>query len=140
MLTTLAPEKQGSGIVGSHRGEAKTASKTLLVATICSVDGSAKILEQLDKAYIVDKTNQLDADLANFLYYSWKKEVSVEHFILGFHTQVDKMASVSMDEKVNERLLLCQEDLQYHDKHVAIGAASGSYLVQNVSATMRDIY
>ena len=80
-LTTLSTTKHGPAVVGRLHGEAKTAAKTLSTEEICREGGVELILERLDKAYAVDKTNQLDSDLADFLDYSWKKELSVEHFI-----------------------------------------------------------
>lgn len=139
-LTTLPSIKHGPAIVGRLQGEAKTSAKTIKVDVICAEGGVEKILERLDKAYAVDKTNQLDADLADFLDYSWKKELSVEHFISGFHTRVDKISQLNLDDKLKGHLLLRQADLAYNEKHVVVGAASGSYEVQHISAALRNIY
>lgn len=49
------------------------------------------ILQQLDKAYAIDRNDMVDNDLADFLDYTRKKEVSVEQFISGFHNPVDKI-------------------------------------------------
>ena len=71
-LTSLSPAKHGPAIIGRLLGEAKTAAKTLSIDDICGDKGVSLILERLDKAYAVDKSNQLDTDLANFLDYTWK--------------------------------------------------------------------
>ena len=104
-LTSLVANKHGPAIVGRLSCEAKTADKTLSPDDICGDKGVTLILERLDKAYAVDKSNQLDADLADFLDYSWRKNVSVEHFISGFHTRVDKIASLHLDDKLKGHLL-----------------------------------
>lgn len=139
-LTTLPAEKHGPAVVGRLHGEAKTAAKTLPAESICKEGGVDLIMKRLDKAYAIDKTNQLDADLADFLDYSWKKEVSIEHFISGFHTRVDKISSLNLDDKLKGHLMLRQADLEYQEKHVVIGAASGSYDVNHISAALRNIY
>lgn len=53
--------------MGRIQGEAKTAAKTLRTQEFCRECGADLILERLDKAYTVDKTYQLDNDLADFL-------------------------------------------------------------------------
>lgn len=63
----------------------KTAAKTISAAEIFSEAGLKLTLRRLDKAYAIDKMNTLDADIADFLDYSWKKELNVRHFISGFH-------------------------------------------------------
>lgn len=139
-LTTLPREKHGPAIIGRLQGEAKTAAKTLSTAEICRPEGIDLVLQRLDKAYAIDKTNQLDQDLADFLDYSWKKEVSVEHFISGFHTRVDKIAELNLNDKLKGHLLLRQAGLIQQERHVVVGAASGSYDVNHISAALRNIY
>lgn len=68
-LTTLPSEKHGPAIVGRLLEEAKTAAKTLDTDAICRPGGATLISELLDKAYAMDKTNQLDNNLAAFLDY-----------------------------------------------------------------------
>ena len=91
-LTTLPSAKHGATIVGRLQGEAKTAAKTIWANEICSECDIELILERLYKAYSIDKTNQLDAYLADFVDYSWKKELSVEQFSSCFHTWVYKIS------------------------------------------------
>ena len=139
-LTTLPPEKHGPAIIGRLQGEAKTAAKTLSTEEICRDGGADRIIERLDKAYAIDKTNQLDIDLADFLDYIWNKEVSVEYFISGFHTRVDKISDLNLDDKLKGHLLLRQADLVQHERQVIVGAASGSYDVSRISAALRNVY
>lgn len=93
-LATLPFEKHGPAIIGCLQGDAKTTGKTLSTQQICRPSGVVLIFERLDKAYAIDKTNQLDQDLADFLHYSWRKEVSVGHFVFGFHTLVDRISDL----------------------------------------------
>ena len=135
-----AASKQGPAIIGRLHGEAKTAAKTLDTDEVCAAGGVDLILERLDKAYAVDVSNQLDTDLADFLDYTWKKEFSVEHFISGFHTRVDKISSISLDDKLKGHILLRQAQLAENEKHIIVGVASGSYDVKDISTALRNIY
>ncbi len=69
------------------------------VAVITGRDGADNILEHLDKSYAIDATDQLDIDLATFLDFSWKNHMPVEQFIAGFHSRLDRIASLNMDAK-----------------------------------------
>lgn len=84
----------------------------------------------------------VDNDLADFLDYSWDKEVSVEHFISVFHTRMHKISDLHLDDKLKGQLLLRQADhLIQQERHVEIGSASGSYDVNRISAAaLRNIY
>jgi len=104
-LTSLEGTKQGPAIVGRLFGEAKQSAKTLGVKAISKEDGAKAILDHLEKSYGVGKTDQLDIDLANFLDYSWTKDLSVEQFVAGFHSRLDRIASLSIDDKLKGHLL-----------------------------------
>lgn len=66
--------------------------------------------------------------------------MSVEQYIAGFHSRLDKIATLNLDDKLKGHLLLRQASLQMHEKNMLIGAASGSYDVKNLTAAMRNAY
>lgn len=101
--------------------------------------GTSIILKRLEKAYGINKVNHIYHDLAEFLNYSWKKSVSVEYFISGFHARVDKIADFNLDDKLKGHIFLRQADLANHDRHVVIGTSSGLHEVNFVSAVLRSI-
>ena len=63
--------------------------------------------------YGIDKTNQLLVDLEDFLEYLSKKELSVEHFISGFHTRVGNISQLNLEEKLNGHILLRQAEIAF---------------------------
>jgi len=131
-LTSLDETKRGSALIARLSGEAKASATSLGTETIFSKTGVTSILEKLDKLYQLDKTDQLDIDLTTFLDYTWKSNFSVEQFIAGFHTRLDKISSLKLDEKLKGHLLLRQAGLDTHSRNMIIGAASGSYDVKEV--------
>lgn len=133
-------DKHGTDIIDGLQGEAKTAEKTLSTEDICRKGGANLIFERLEKAYEIEKVKKLDHELEEFLDYSWNRSVSIEHLISGFHTRLDKIAELSLDEKIKGRVLLRQTDLADHDRHVVIGASSGRYEVKFVSDALRNIF
>lgn len=66
--------------------------------------------------------------------------MSMEQFISGFHSRVDKIASRKIEDQLKGHILLRQANLPNHDKHVIIGAASGSYDVKSISAALRSVF
>lgn len=139
-LTSLDSSKQGPALVGRLSGEAKASAKSVPLEKICDTDGVAHILARLDKSYAVDSVNQLDADLASFLDYSWNKSSSVEQYIAGFHSRLDKVVSLNLDDKLKGHLLLRQAALTPQEKNMLVGAASGNYDVQRLTAALRNAY
>lgn len=69
-ITTLSAIKHGLGIIDRLQSEAKTAAKPIEVGIICREGCVELTLKRLDKSYTVEKTNQLDVDLTDFLDYT----------------------------------------------------------------------
>jgi len=139
-LTSLDETKRGSALIARLSGEAKASATSLGTETIFSKTGVTSILEKLDKLYQLDKTDQLDIDLTTFLDYTWKSNFSVEQFIAGFHTRLDKISSLKLDEKLKGHLLLRQAGLDTHSRNMIIGAASGSYDVTSIANSLRQAF
>lgn len=137
--TSLPASKHRLAIVGHLHEEAKIPKRPLQPKV--RMEGSLGVIpERLDKAYAVGRTNQLDAVLADFLDYIWREELRAGHFISGFRIRDEIITSRILDENLKGNFLLCQADLHYHEIHVVIGTASGSYDVTQISATLRNIY
>jgi len=138
--TSVAETKRGVALIGRLYGEAKSSAKSLGTAVIFAADGAKKILDHLDSLYRVDETDQLDSDLASFLDYSWDHKISVEAFIAGFHSRLDKLTELNLDSKLQGHLLLRQAGLDFQSKNVIVGAASGSYEVRSIANSLRQAY
>lgn len=76
-----ARNKAMSGHIGRLSGEAESSAMALGIDVIAANDGETKIMEHLDKSYAIDASNQLDIDLADFLDFTWPKNITVEQFI-----------------------------------------------------------
>eukprot|EP00171_Calliarthron_tuberculosum_P005577 IDg5577t1 len=139
-LTTLPAEKHGAALIGRLSGEAKAAAKTLSISEITSELGVNKILQHLDKSYAVNKTDQLDLDLASFLDFTWNVHKPVEQFIAGFHTRLDRIAELNINNKLKGHLLLRQAGLDHNARSMIVGAASGSYEVDTIATALRQMY
>eukprot|EP00171_Calliarthron_tuberculosum_P023568 IDg23568t1 len=139
-LTTLDNKKHGPALIGRLSGEAKAAAKTIPIAEITSEGGVTTILQRLDKSYAINKTDQLDADLAIFLDFTWNGRSPVEQFIAGFHNRLDRIAELNMSSKLKGHILLRQASLEHQARSLIVGAASGSYEVEHISAALRQAY
>lgn len=108
-------------------------------AQICREERIDLVLHCMDKAYAMDKVNELDSDIVEFPEYTLRKEFGVDHTISEFHTRVEKVLELNLSDKL-KGLLLQEANLDYYDKHILIGALSGSYVVHRVSAALSSIY
>lgn len=127
-------------MIGRLSGESKASAKSLPVEILCAEGGVNKKLKKLDKSYAVDTANQLYAYLARFLDYSFKKSLTIEQYIAGFHSRLDKIATLNLDNKLKVYLLLHQATFPQHHKNMIVGAASGSYDVMRLTASLLDAY
>ena len=125
---------------GRLSGEAKAAVKAIGVDVICSEAGGMKILEQLDKLYGVDSADQLDMDLAEFLDFYWKQPMSVEDYIAGFHSRLDKLSELNMNDKLKGHLLLRQAGLERNTRNRIVSAAAGNYEISKIANALRQAY
>eukprot|EP00171_Calliarthron_tuberculosum_P018452 IDg18452t1 len=139
-LTTLPKEKHGAALIGRLSGEAKNAAKMIAMTDIMSSAGAQKILEHLDKSYAASKTDQLDLDLDSFLEFIWSDNQSVDQFVAGFRTRLDKIAELNIDSKFKGHLLLRQAGLDKGARNMIIGSTSGSYEVDKISSALRLMY
>lgn len=85
-LTSLPSTKRGPALVGRLSGESKASAGTLVIKDLYDEDGVDLLLVHLDKSFAVDPVNEMNADLATFLDFPWRQEISVEQFIAGFNS------------------------------------------------------
>lgn len=78
--------------------------------------------------------------LARFLENTWNKEVSVENFISGFRTNVEKISNLSSSHKLKRDFLLPQADLPQHKQRAMIGAARGNYDANRIRTALGNVY
>lgn len=125
-LTTISPERQGAALIGRLYGEGKVSTTTLQLEDVCAPDGIERLLIHLDQSYGVDANNQLNTNLAAFLNYSWRPELTVDQFIAGFNARLDRIACLKFDEVVKGHLLLRLSGLTPSEHNIILAASAGS--------------
>lgn len=126
--TKLDPSKSGLALIGCLSGEANSSAITIGADVIDSITGATIFLDHWNKSYSIDTVDQLENYLAAFLDYTWKGNISMEQYIVGFHSRLDRMYNLAMDYELKGHLLLLQADLDDHTRNMVVGAASGEYL------------
>lgn len=66
--------------------------------------------------------------------------MTVEHFIAGFHSRIDKIADLQIDDKLKGHLLLKAAALDYYTKNIIVGTAAGNFEISCVSSALRQVY
>ena len=92
MLTSSPKIKQETAIIGRLYGEARLSARTIDIKDITSQDSVEYMLDQLDKSYGLIKTDLIDLDLADFIIYTWNSKLTIEKFIAGFYTRLEKIS------------------------------------------------
>lgn len=62
----------------------------------------------------------------------------MDKFVIGFHSRLEMILSLSLDEKLEGHTLRRQAILDQHNRNVIIGSAGGNYSLQSISAALRN--
>ncbi len=84
ILTELDKKKQALAIHLSLSGKSCEISSELLVSVLNSDDGVAKLLERLDKAFLLDKNHRAFIAYQKFERFRQPKEMSIQNYITKF--------------------------------------------------------
>lgn len=66
--------------------------------------------------------------------------MTVEQYISGFHSRLDKVASLKFDNNLKGHIVLHQAVLPTHEKTMLVGAASGSYDILHLTEELRNAF
>ena len=108
IATDLATEKQGAALLLSLEGEAQSAALRVPEEDLKSSTGIKKVLEELDKLYLKDKTTQNLMALEDLENFKKSKNMSMAQYILQFETKLDKSKQLGItwpDDIIAFRLL-----------------------------------
>lgn len=61
-------------------------------------------------------------------------------FVVVFHTRLDKISKLDMNEELKGHLLLKHANLDTHDCNLVIGAAGGDYSLQSLATSLRNSF
>lgn len=139
-LTTIPPDRQGAALIGRLYGEAKVSATTLEVEDICSANGVQTLLTHLDRSYGVDEHNQLNAAISAFMNYTWLSTYSVDQFISGFNSRLDRVSCLGFDDSVKGHLLLKLSGLSQPDQNIVVASAGGDYSLKKISTALRNAF
>lgn len=66
--------------------------------------------------------------------------MSVEAFMVGFHSRLDKISKLDMDDDLKSHLLLNQANQDSHDRNLDVGAAGADYALQALATCLRNAF
>lgn len=121
-------------------GEAQPSAKYVGFSSIVTAEGAKLVLAKLDELYKVGETTQLDRDLAEFLDYRWSNKQSIEPYIAGFFTRLDKIAPLQLDGKLKGHLLLRNAHLNEHSRNMVFSASFGKYDAASMTRAVRTVF
>lgn len=139
-MTTVIPERRAPTIIGQLTGQAQVTAKTLPLTSLTSESGVANLLEELDRKFGLDQTTLLHNNISSFFDYTWESNMSVEEFVIGFHSRLDKISKLNLNDELKGHLLLRQANLDSHDRNIVVGSAGGDYSLQALATSLRNAY
>lgn len=96
-----------------------------------------RLSEHLDESYAVEAEHQMETNVSSFLDYNCKRTVTIEQYIAGFHSRMDKIATLNLD-RWKGNLLLHQESLTSQDNIMLLGVSHGSYYIYRLTVAIRN--
>ena len=139
-LTAIEEKKRAFAVIGRLGGEPKATAKTISHESLSDEKGVEKILEKLDASYKLDDSDQLDLDLADFLDFIKTPKMTVEEYISGFFTRLNRLANLQIDDILKGHLLLRQAGLESKERALVVAASSGSWDINRITASLRQLF
>ena len=139
-ITGIDPRKRAATLIGHLTGQAQVIAKTLPLSTLTAEDGLVSLLSELDQKFGLDETSILHNHISQFFDHTWTKDLSVEEFVIGFHSRLDKITSLKLDDLLKGHLLLRQANLDPYDRNIIVGSAGGNYSLQSISVALKNAY
>lgn len=139
-MTSISAPRRAPTIIGQLTGQAQITAKTLPLAELTSESGVTSLIREMDKKFGLDTVTLLHNNISDFFDYNWDHTMSVEEFVVGFHSRLDRISKLDMNDELKGHLLLKQANLDSHDRNLVVGAAGGDYTLQALATSLRNAF
>lgn len=139
-MTTVAAERRAPTVIGQLSGQAQVTAKTVPLTKLISEQGINTLLDELDRKFGLDSTTLLHSYISSFFDYTWQHDTSVDEYVVGFHSRLDKISKLELSDELKGHLLLKQANLDAHDRNMIVGAAGGDYSLQAIATSLRNAF
>lgn len=85
-------------------------------------------------------TTSLHKNFFTFFGYAWDKTMSVDEFVVGFHSRLDKVNKLNLNEEHKDNLLQKKANLDALDRNIIIRLSGRGYSLQVLLASLRNAY
>lgn len=66
--------------------------------------------------------------------------MSVEEFVVGFPSRLDRISRLDMNDELKSHFLLKQANLDSRNRNLLVGAAVGDYSLQALATSLRNAF
>lgn len=94
----------------------------------------------MDKIFGLYTVTLSHNNISDFFDYNWDHTMSVEEFVVGFNSRLDRISKLDMNDELKRHLLLKQANLDSHDRTLVVGAAGGDYSLQILATSLRNAF
>lgn len=139
-MTSIAAPRRASTIIGQLTGQTQVTAKTFSLSELTFNDYVTSLLRELDKKSCLDTVTLLHDSISGFFDYQWDKSLSVEEFVVGFHSRLDKKSELDINDELKGHLYQKQANLDSRDHNLVVGAAGGYNSLQALAASLRNAF
>lgn len=124
-ITSVTLSPKAPTMIRQLTDNAQVTAKTLPLSELTSWSGVTNLLREMDKNFGMDIVTLLHKKIFKFFVYNWDRFMSVDAFVVGVHSCLDKIIKLVMKEHLKDHLLLKQASLDIRDRHLVAGVADG---------------
>lgn len=139
-MTSISATRRAPTIIGQLTGQAKVTRKTLPLAYLTAESGVISLLPEIYKKFGLDTVTLLHNNISDFFDYSWDETMSVDEFVVGFHSRLENVRKMDMNDELKGYHILKQANLDGHDRNLVVGGAGGDYPLQPLGTSLKNAF
>ena len=136
-LTSIEEKKRAFAVIGRLGSEPKGIVKTVPNEKLAEEKGLEAFLEKLDSSYKLGDADHLDIDLADILYFIKGPKMTIEEYISGFFSSLNRLSKLKIDDVLKGHLLRRQAGLSSKERALVVVASSGNWEFSSITSSLR---
>lgn len=140
VMTSVELQRKAPTFIGRLSRQTQIVARAVNVATLAAAEILTKLLQKLHKKFGLDKISLLHTIVSEFLDFTWDRAAIVDGLVIWLHSRLEKILNLTLDEKLKDRILLRQANLDLHDRNFILGSAGANYVFQSIFIAHRNAF
>lgn len=139
MTSTAAPWRART-VIAMLTGQTQVTAKTLPLSELTFEDGFSSLRSELDKKFGLDNVTLEHNNISYFFHDQRDNSLLIEEFVVGFHSSLDIVSNLEINNEVKGHLLLKQAKLDSHDRNLVVEAAGDDCFLQTPATSLKNAF